>query len=75
MAIVLIVVYQSCFSWTTVRTCIAAGCNNTNKDGISLHKFLRDSVLREKRVDQVKKHRDKWVPTEYSVLCSQHFEQ
>lgn len=75
MAAVLIVVYQSYFSWTMVKTCVAAGCNNTNKDGVSLHKFPRDSVLRKKWVDQVKRHRDKWVPTEYSVLCSQHFEQ
>lgn len=57
------------------KTCVAAGCNNTNKDGVSLHKFPSDSALRKKWVDQVKRHRDKWEPTEYSVLCSQHFEQ
>ena len=43
--------------------------------GVSLHKFLNYEVLRKKRIDQVKRHRDKSEPTEYSVLCSLHFEQ
>ncbi len=57
-----------------VKTCVAAGCNNSNQDGVSLHKFPSNSTLRKKWVDQVKRHRDKWEPTAYSVLCSQHFE-
>ncbi len=57
-----------------VKTCVAAGCNNSNQDGVSLHKFPSNSALRKKWVDQVKRHRDKWEPTAYSVLCSQHFE-
>lgn len=57
-----------------VKTCVAAGCNNTNKDGVSLHKFPKDPVLKKKWIEQVKRHRDKWEPTEYSVVCSQHFE-
>ena len=62
-----------------VKTCVAAGCSNTNKDGVSLHKFpqdrAQDRTLRKKWIDQVKRHRDKWEPTDYSVLCSQHFEK
>ncbi len=54
--------------------CVAAGCNNSNQDGVSLHKFPSNSALMKKWVDQVKRHRDKWEPTAYSVLCSQHFE-
>ena len=58
-----------------MKTCVAAGCNKSNRDGVSLHKFPNDEVLRKKWMDQVKRHRDKWEPTEYSVLCSLHFEQ
>ncbi len=57
-----------------VKTCVAAGCNNSNQDGVSLHKFPSNSALRKKWVDQVKRHRDKWEPTAYSVLHSQYFE-
>ena len=30
--------------------------------------------MRKKCADQVKRYRDKWEPTEHSVLCSKHFE-
>ena len=58
-----------------VKTCVAAGCNKSNSDGGSLHKFSNDEGLRKKWIDQVKRHRDKWEPTEYLVLCCLHFEQ
>ena len=58
-----------------MKTCVAVGCNKSNSDGVSLHKFPNDKVIRKKWVDQVKRHRDKWEPTQYSVLCSLHFEQ
>ena len=60
---------------TMVRTCVAAGCSNTNSDGVSLFQFPKDKVMRKKWADQVKRHRDKWEPTDHSVLCSKHFEQ
>ena len=55
-----------------VKTCVAAGCNIS---GVRLLKFSRDKALRKKWVDQVKRHRDKWEPTDYSALCSNHFEE
>lgn len=58
-----------------VKRCVAAGCNNTHKDGVSLHSFPSDMALRKLWVDKVKRYREKWEPTKYSVLCSQHFEQ
>ena len=58
-----------------VRTCAAAGCSNTNSDGISLFKFPKDKLMRKKWADQVKRHREKWEPTDHSVLCSKHFEE
>ena len=58
-----------------VRTCVAAGCNNTNKDGVNLFKFPKEKTLRKRWADQVKRHRDKWDPTDHSVLCSKHFEE
>ena len=61
--------------------CVAVGCRNTHKDGISLFLFPKDSSMRKKwadlvktRVYNVKRHREKWEPTEHSVLCSKHFE-
>jgi len=57
-----------------VKTCIAAGCSNTNQNGVSLHKFPSGVALRKKWVDQARRHRNKWKPTAYSVRCSQHFE-
>ena len=36
-----------------VCRCVAAGCSHTNKDGISLYKFPKDSSLRKKWADQV----------------------
>ena len=68
----IVVVEHSCLSWTMVTTCVAAGCNKSNGDGVSLHKYPNDQVLRKKWIDQVKRHRE---PTEYSVHCSLYFKQ
>ena len=57
-----------------VKRCVAAGCSSTNRDGISLFGFPKDSSLRKKWADQVRRTRDKWEPTDHSVLCSKHFE-
>ena len=57
-----------------VKTCVAAGCSNTNKDGVSLHKFHQDRTLR-KKVDRSSEEAPRQVGTNYSVLCSQHFEK
>ena len=53
---------------------MAMGCSNTHKDGVSLFKFPGNPQLRKKWVEQVKRLRDKWEPTEHSVLCSAHFD-
>ena len=55
-----------------VHRCVAAGCSNTHKDGISLFKFPKDQHLHKKWVAQVR--RDGWEATKHSVLCSMHFE-
>ena len=57
-----------------VCRCVAAGCSHTFKDGVSLYKFPKDSGLRKKWVDQVRRTRDKWMPTDTSELCCRHFE-
>ena len=38
-----------------VRTCIAAGCNNTGRDGISFFKFPSDARLRQEWSRQVQR--------------------
>ena len=56
-----------------VKRCVAAGCSNTNADGVSLYKFPKDEALRSQWIKQVQRFRAEWTATSYSVLCSQHF--
>ena len=37
-----------------VNSCVAAGCNNTCKHGVSLLTFPKNSQLRKKWINQVK---------------------
>ena len=56
------------------KRCVAAGCSNTNGDGVSLFRFPRDPALRAQWNKQVQRTRADWKgATEYSVLCSEHF--
>uniref|UniRef100_UPI00358F759E lysine-specific histone demethylase 2 isoform X2 n=1 Tax=Myxine glutinosa TaxID=7769 RepID=UPI00358F759E len=56
------------------KRCISAFCSNTNKDNVSLFLFPKDPTVRQKWSDFVRLTRDNWKgPTEYSVLCSNHF--
>ena len=56
--------------------CVAAGCSNTTKDGVSLHRFLSDAKYRRIWTTKVKLTRAKWSgPTQHSYLCSAHFKQ
>jgi len=58
------------------RRCIAAGCSNTNEDGVSLFGFPKDETLKCQWTRQVKRTRAEWPgPTQYSVVCSAHFEE
>ena len=57
-----------------VNSCVAFGCSNNYKTGVSLFKFPRDVELRKKWIQQVKRTRAKWTgPSPHSVLCSEHF--
>ena len=57
-----------------VNSCVAAGCTNKHKDGVSLFKFPKDPLLRKQWTDRVKRTRGGWEgPTDHSVLCSAHF--
>ncbi len=57
-----------------VWRCVAAGCSKTHKDGVSLFLFPKEPTLRKKWAAQVRRTRDKWEPTDSSVVCSKHFE-
>ena len=53
---------------------IAAGCSNTNADGVSLYTFPKQQKLRVEWKKQVQRTRVGWSgPTKYSVICSCHF--
>ena len=54
--------------------CIVAGCSNTTKEGVSLHKIPKDEHMRKVWTSRVKLTRAKWDgPSESSVICSDHF--
>ena len=56
--------------------CVTAGCSNTTKDGVSLHRFPSNPKYRRIWMTKVKLTRAKWSgPMEQSFLCSAHFEQ
>ena len=56
------------------KGCVAAGCNNTVENGVSVYTFPKDEALKKKWIDQVKRTRDCWRgATVNSVLCSEHF--
>ncbi|XP_057715805.1 uncharacterized protein LOC130931222 [Corythoichthys intestinalis] len=55
------------------KRCVAGFCSNIPGSGISLFRFPKDPVRREEWVKQVRRTRDKWSPSDTSVLCSDHF--
>ena len=63
------------------RHCVAGGpnkvsCKNTSyTPGISMHRFPKDESLRRLWTQFVRRHRAKFAPSEYSALCSGHFEK
>ena len=69
--------YKSSFTgflFSMVNYCVAFGCRNTCKDGVSVFRFPKESNLRKKWIEQVKRTRAYWSgPTGNSVLCSAHF--
>lgn len=48
--------------------------NNTYTEGISMHMFPNDEIIRGKWERFVRKHRANFIATKSSVLCSDHFE-
>ena len=64
------------FSSSMVHKCTAAGCSNTNRNGVSLFCFPKDAELRKKWICQVRRTRAAWAgPTTHSRLCSNHFDE
>ena len=57
-----------------VKRCVAAGCSNTYREGVSLFLFPKDHAIRLQWIKQVQRTRAEWKgPSEHSVLCSDHF--
>lgn len=52
--------------------CAAIGCSNSAAKGFFMKRFPRDPVRR--KLWASKMFRDKWQPTDNSVLCETHFE-
>ena len=59
-----------------VGRCIVGGCGNTDRQGISLHRFPLAPALRRLWVSSVKTTRKDWkAPSERSLVCSAHFKE
>ena len=56
-----------------VNKCVAAGCSNAHRDGVSLHRFPSNAGLTRKWEKQVQRTRAQWKATEHSSVCSEHF--
>ena len=62
-----------------LKRCVAANCDSTYKDGVSLFRFPKDPVLRREWVRQVRRTRADWnepalgTVNPSCVLCSCHF--
>ena len=57
------------------KRCVALNCGNTNANGVSMHCFPREHSYRRQWIEFVREKRAKWDgPSEYSNLCSAHFE-
>ena len=49
-------------------------CSKTHQDGVSLHGFPTDSLLRLEWTRQVQRTCSNWTgPSQHSVICSNHF--
>ena len=63
------------------KTCAAGApgqiscTNNSYSSGISMHIFPKNEKVRAQWVKFVRTHRPDWEPTEYSYLCSLHFNE
>ena len=55
-----------------VKSCVAAWCNTTCKDGVSLFSFPKNPELKKKWGEQVSRTRSGWKPVKHSRLCSCH---
>ena len=53
--------------------CVAGGCSNTYKEGVSFFNFPKERPRRRIWISKVQTTRAKWTPTEHSKLCSAHF--
>ena len=63
------------------KTCAAGApgkiscTNNSYSPAISMHIFPQNEKVRAQWVKFVRTHRPNWEPTEYSYLCSLHFNE
>jgi len=48
--------------------------NNTYTTGISMHYFPKNEAVRQRWITFLQRHRNDFKPSNFSVLCSVHFE-
>ncbi|XP_077996009.1 uncharacterized protein LOC144449356 [Glandiceps talaboti] len=57
------------------RRCVVGGCSNTNEGGFKLHKWPKDPQIASLWTKFVQNTRAFWKPTQWSHVCSAHFEE
>ena len=57
-----------------VKRCVVGGSSNSNRDGVSVHRYLKDPILRQKCDAFVRLTRKHWKSgTQTSIICGAHF--
>ena len=57
--------------WQNGKSCT----NSQHTEGVSMHRFPKDKERLNKWTTFVRRHRAKFVPQQFSVLCSMHFDE
>ncbi|CAB3986902.1 THAP domain-containing 2-like [Paramuricea clavata] len=63
---------QYCIAgWQNGKSCT----NSQPTEGVSMHRFPKDKERLNKWTTFVRRHRAKFVPQQFSILCSMHFDE
>jgi hypothetical protein len=57
--------------WQNGKSCT----NSQHTEGVSMHRFPKDKERLHKWTTFVRRHRAKFVPQQFSVQCSMHFDE
>ena len=68
-----VILFGKDITYTMVNRCVVGGCSNTNKDGVTCHRFPKEKSARQKWERFVQSTRKNWKCTDHSIICGAHF--